>query len=160
MARGVPGGKSSAMGDLPFAVAAEVTAALTAFSTAGGGGGTGGCSAVSLCLVDEVVTLLKRASFSPEQVAAARGRSSSGGGGCESSLLSSGLFPDGFDQQAAFLLLRLPKAAETRRVGVGVGDEDVVFVYACPEGVPIKMKMVHSTAKSSVLALASGVHVS
>ena len=143
--RGAPGGKSSAMGELPFAVAPEASAALAAFS-APSSSSSSSAGAVALCLVDEVVTLLQSASFSAEQVATA---GEGGGGGGGGGLLSSALFPGGFSDQAAFVLLRLLPEKEEEK-------GKVVFVYACPEEAPVKMKMVHSTAKSAVVTLVGG----
>ena len=138
-----PGGKSVAMGDLPFAVAPAASAALAAF--AGGGSKTSiGAEALALSLIDETVTLLTDATFTADQ--------------CKyKDVLSTALFPDGL-RSATFVLLRVRCA--TINGSLGKANEDrrgfqsvVTFVYACPDEAHIKEKMIHSTAKSSVLSL-------
>ena len=138
-----PDGKSVAMGDLPFAVAPAASAALAAFAE-GGCKTSIGAEALALSLIDETVTLLTDATFTADQ--------------CKyKDVLSTGLFPQGL-RSAAFVLLRVRCA--TINGSQSTADEDrreiqsvVIFAYACPDEAHIKEKMVHSTAKSSVLRL-------
>ena len=116
--------KSSAMNVLPFAVAPELRAGLGEFKVAAGATTT---NWVAMTVAGETVTLVSSKTV---------GDLSSPAGGSLQSHVS--------ETEAQFILIR-----QTSKSGSHVS----FFVFSCPEAVPIRSKMVMSSAKATVLAI-------
>lgn len=147
--------KSNAMGDLPFEILPETTEALAAFSS----GGTDGPGVLALSLENEKVKLSHQTSiftwknlFIPEWIIILRPQ-------CVS--VQVGVYPSPSIPSAAALASAEGKLSEALLDATKPAyvlcrlNLNFIFIYYCPEEAPVKAKMVYSTAKATVMGVAT-----
>jgi twinfilin-like protein len=115
--------KSTAMNVLPFNVEPELKARLVEFKT----GGIGGINWIAMTVSDETVRLVD-AKLVGE-------------------LAGASLQPHVSITEAQFILVRMTRKSASSTETMSF------FVFSCPESVPIRSKMVMSSAKATVLAI-------
>lgn len=116
--------KSTALGVIPFELSPEVTDALTAFSD-------GQCNWVEMNLVGEKVNLITTKSVK------------------DGESLQQFLSAD----QSSFLAIKLPRKSGLT-VGAAQPEFLSLFVFFCPDTVLVRIKMMMSSSKASVIAAA------